>query len=138
MSSVQFLQSKFPGQQEEEYRRVLARYGLAGMSALQPIGTLSGGQKSRVVFAWMAMSNPHVLVLDEPTNHLDMDSIDALSKALRAYTGGIMIVSHDEQFLDSVCTEVLVCAEGRLKKFEGRVGDGDGVVKQYKKSLDCI
>ena len=67
-----------------------------------------------------------------------MDSIDALSKALRAYTGGIMIVSHDERFLDSVCTEVLVCDGGKLRKFEGRIGDGDGVVKQYKKSLDCV
>lgn len=69
-SSVRFLQQKFPGRTEEEYRRYLARYGLSGMTALQPIGTLSGGQKSRCVFAWMAMLNPHILVLDEPTNHL--------------------------------------------------------------------
>lgn len=67
-SSVQFLQGRFPGMQEEDYRRVLGRYGLTGTTALQPIGTLSGGQKSRVVFAWMAMNNPHVLVLDEPTS----------------------------------------------------------------------
>lgn len=51
------------------------------------------------------MSNPHVLVLDEPTNHLDMDSIDALARALREFKGGIVIVSHDQQFLDAVCRE---------------------------------
>jgi ATP-binding cassette subfamily F protein 3 len=67
-SSVAFLSSKFPGQTEEEYRRVLGRFGLTGMTAMQPIGTLSGGQKSRVVFAWMSMMNPHILVLDEPTS----------------------------------------------------------------------
>ncbi|KAJ3051263.1 hypothetical protein HK097_007748 [Rhizophlyctis rosea] len=134
-SSVQFLAGRFPGQQEEDYRRVLGRYGLTGTSALQPIGTLSGGQKSRVVFAWMAMSNPHVLILDEPTNHLDMDSIDALSAALREFKGGVAIVSHDEQFLDATCNEVWVCDKGTLNRFEGKVGDGDGVVRQYKKSL---
>jgi ATP-binding cassette subfamily F protein 3 len=68
MSSVQFLASQFPGRTEEEYRRVLGRFGLTGMTALQPIGTLSGGQKSRTVFAWMAMSQPHILILDEPTS----------------------------------------------------------------------
>jgi ATP-binding cassette subfamily F protein 3 len=69
ISSVAFLQGKFPGRTEEEYRRVLGRFGLSGMTALQPIGTLSGGQKSRVVFAQMAMFNPHVLILDEPTSN---------------------------------------------------------------------
>ncbi|KAJ3186117.1 hypothetical protein HDU82_004260, partial [Entophlyctis luteolus] len=67
-SSVQFLSARFPGRTEEEYRRVLGRFGLTGTSALQPIGTLSGGQKSRVVFAAMSLSNPHVLILDEPTS----------------------------------------------------------------------
>ncbi|RKO92418.1 P-loop containing nucleoside triphosphate hydrolase protein [Blyttiomyces helicus] len=134
-SSVQFLSGRFPGQQEEDYRRILGRFGLTGTTALQPIGTLSGGQKSRVVFAWMAMSNPHVLILDEPTNHLDMDSIDALAAACRAFTGGIAIVSHDERFLDAVCNEVWVCDNQTLTRFEGKVGDGDGVVRQYKKSL---
>ncbi|KAI8913068.1 P-loop containing nucleoside triphosphate hydrolase protein [Powellomyces hirtus] len=134
-SSVQFLQHKFPGQQEEDYRRVLGRYGLTGTTALQPIGTLSGGQKSRAVFAWMAMMNPHVLILDEPTNHLDMDSIDALASALREFKGGIAIVSHDERFLDAVCNEVWVCDNGKLTRFEGKQGNQDGVVKQYKASL---
>ena len=91
------------------------------------------------------MMNPHVLILDEPTNHLgillyftypDMDSIDALSKALRSFKGGVAIVSHDQQFLDSVCNEVWVCQGGGLTLFEGKEGDGSGVVSQYKRSLD--
>ncbi|KAI9090078.1 P-loop containing nucleoside triphosphate hydrolase protein [Phlyctochytrium arcticum] len=135
-SSVQFLQKKFPGMQEEDYRRVLGRYGLTGTTALQPIGTLSGGQKSRAVFAWMAMTNPHIMILDEPTNHLDMDSIDALASALRAFKGGIAIVSHDERFLDAVCNEVWVCDQEILTRFESKIGDGAGVVNQYKRSLN--
>ncbi|KAJ3409701.1 hypothetical protein HDU80_010536 [Chytriomyces hyalinus] len=134
-SSVQFLSSKFPGKTEEEYRRVLGRFGLTGTTALQPIGTLSGGQKSRVVFAAMSLSNPHVLILDEPTNHLDMDSIDALAMALREFKGGVAVISHDERFLDAVCNDVWVCAEGKLRSFQGAIGVGEGVVKQYKNSL---
>ncbi|KAJ3348872.1 ATP-binding cassette sub- F member 3 [Entophlyctis luteolus] len=120
-SSVQFLSARFPGRTEEEYRRVLGRFGLTGTSALQPIGTLSGGQKSRVVFAAM--------------NHLDMDSIDALAQALREFKGGVAVISHDERFLDAVCTEVWVCNGGKLRSFQGATGNGDGVVRQYKKSL---
>ena len=63
------------GMPEEEYRRILGRFGLTGTTALQPIGTLSGGQRSRVVFAWMAMMNPHVLILDEPTSKGIVDLI---------------------------------------------------------------
>ncbi len=83
----------------------------------------------------MSLLNPHVLILDEPTNHLDMDSIDALARALRQFKGGVAIVSHDQQFLDAVCNEVWVCANGVLTRFEGKPGVMAGVVEQYKKSL---
>jgi ATP-binding cassette subfamily F protein 3 len=135
VSSVTFLSRKFPGKKEEEYRNVLAQFGLSGMTAIQPIGTLSGGQKSRVVFAWMALLNPHILLLDEPTNHLDMDSIEALASALRQFKGGVCIVSHDERFLDSVCTTVCICQNGTVTNFQGKDGCVDGLVKQYKDSL---
>ena len=91
LSSVQFLAKQYPGIPEEEIRRVLGRYGLGGTAPLQPIGTLSGGQKSRTVFAALALSQPHVLILDEPTNHLDMDSIEALTAALVEFKGGLLI-----------------------------------------------
>ncbi len=83
----------------------------------------------------MAMSQPHILILDEPTNHLDMDSIEALSKALTEFEGGLLIVSHDQRFLDSVCQEVWICDNSTLNKFEGKAGCQDGIVYQYKKSL---
>jgi ATP-binding cassette subfamily F protein 3 len=62
-SALEFLQKKFPGKTEEEYRGVLGRFGISGNTAIQPMRTLSGGQKSRVVFAMMALNNPHILIL---------------------------------------------------------------------------
>ncbi len=135
LSSVQFLSKQYPAIPEEEIRRVLGRYGLGGTSPLQPIGTLSGGQKTRTAFAALALSQPHVLILDEPTNHLDMDSIDALTSALVEFKGGLLIVSHDQTFLDSICQEVWICNGGTLSKFEGSDTSTMGIVEQYKKSL---
>lgn len=136
MTCVQLLASKFPGQSEEEYRRQLGRFGITGQTGLQVIGTLSGGQKSRVVFTMIAMSHPHVLVLDEPTNHLDMDTIDALTLSLKDFNGGVLVVSHDEKFLDAVCNEVWICDNKRLTRFTGDENSHAGIVKQYKESLN--
>ncbi|KAG5220839.1 DNA topoisomerase [Salix suchowensis] len=73
---------------------------------LQPIGTLSGGQKSRVAFALLSLQRPHVLLLDEPTNHLDIEGLDALMLALQTWNGGVIIISHDERFITTVAKEV--------------------------------
>ncbi|RUP31129.1 P-loop containing nucleoside triphosphate hydrolase protein [Jimgerdemannia flammicorona] len=106
MSAVGFMANKWPGRTDEEYRRHLGSFGITGMVGLQQIKTLSGGQKSRVAFACLGLQNPHILILDEPTNHLDMDSIEALQEALAVFKGGVVIVSHDERFIDTVCNEI--------------------------------
>ncbi|KAJ1970063.1 ATP-binding cassette, regulator of translational elongation [Dispira parvispora] len=126
LSPVAYLAKAFPGKGEEEYRRHLGAFGITGMVGLQTIRTLSGGQKSRVSFACLAIQHPHILVLDEPTNHLDMDSIDALTNALREFGGGVVLVSHDERFIDAVANELWVCQDGTLSKFRG-----EGI-KEYK------
>ena len=69
----------------------------------------SGGQKSRVAFAALTFEKPHVVILDEPTNHLDMDTIEALANALSNFQGGVLVVSHDQHFISSLCTEIWVC-----------------------------
>ncbi|EIW86252.1 hypothetical protein CONPUDRAFT_114395 [Coniophora puteana RWD-64-598 SS2] len=121
MSPVQFLQSKFPGKTEQEYRGHLGNFQISGMTGLQLIGTLSGGQKSRVAFAALSLQNPHILLLDEPTNHLDIEGLDALMAALASWNGGVIIISHDERFITTVASELWVCADETVSKFMGDV-----------------
>jgi ATPase subunit of ABC transporter with duplicated ATPase domains len=93
---------------EQELRGFLGRFQISGADAVKPMQFLSGGQKSRVAFAQLAYRKPHLVIMDEPTNHLDMDAIDALIEALTAFTGGVVLVSHDQHFISSVCSEIWV------------------------------
>lgn len=104
------------------------RFGITGMTGLQKLGLLSGGQKSRVAFACLSLTNPHILVLDEPSNHLDMEAMDALSEALQKFEGGVLMVSHDVTMIQNVCTSLWVCDNGTVEKFPGDV-------KAYKKRI---
>ncbi|KAH0590182.1 hypothetical protein H2248_000355 [Termitomyces sp. 'cryptogamus'] len=121
MTPVQFLASKFPGKTEQEYRSHLGNFQISGMTGMQMIGTLSGGQKSRVAFAVLSLQRPHVLLLDEPTNHLDIEGLDALMLALQKWNGGVIIISHDERFITTVAKELWVCGDQTVTKFKGDV-----------------
>ena len=127
-SAVTFMSRSYPGRNDEEYRRHLGAFGITGTTGLQKMELLSGGQKSRVAFACLAIQNPHILVLDEPSNHLDIEAMDALSSALRAFEGGVLMVSHDVTMLQTVCTSLWVCDLGKVEKFEGDV-------KAYKRRI---
>jgi ATP-binding cassette subfamily F protein 3 len=98
----QFMQD-FPGATQEAYRSHLGSFGITGNLALRPNYLLSGGQKSRVAFSLAMWKNPHILVLDEPSNHLDIDAVNALIVALNNYNGGVIIVSHDQHLISTVC-----------------------------------
>ncbi|KAH7559248.1 hypothetical protein BM1_04185 [Bipolaris maydis] len=100
-SAVGFMSKKYHGKADEEYRRHLGAFGITGMTGLQKMALLSGGQKSRVAFACLALQNPHILVLDEPSNHLDIEAMDALSDALKNFQGGVLMVSHDVTMLQN-------------------------------------
>ncbi|KAG9104507.1 hypothetical protein FRC06_001888 [Ceratobasidium sp. 370] len=106
LSPVAFLAGRFPGKSEQEYRQHLGAFGITGLTGLQTIATLSGGQKSRVAFSVLSMQRPHLLLLDEPTNHLDIEGLDALMSALQSWNGGVILISHDERFITTVSNEV--------------------------------
>lgn len=129
-SAVGFMQKTYPGRTDEEYRRHLGAFGITGMTGLQKLELLSGGQKSRVAFACLSLTNPHILVLDEPSNHLDIEAMDALSTALQRFQGGVLMVSHDVTMLQNVCTSLWVCDQGTVEKFPGDVN-------AYKKKISA-
>ncbi|KAL0934248.1 translation initiation regulator [Colletotrichum truncatum] len=141
MSAVSFMAKTYPGKTDEEYRRQLGAFGITGTTGLQKMEVLSGGQKSRVAFACLALTNPHILVLDEPSNHLDIEAMDALADALKEFEGGVLMVSHDVTMLQTVCTSLWVCDGGTVEKFPGDVqaykkriaaqADAAGVVKAH-------
>jgi ATP-binding cassette subfamily F protein 3 len=140
-SAVSFMAKTYPGKTDEEYRRQLGAFGITGTTGLQKMALLSGGQKSRVAFACLALQNPHILVMDEPSNHLDIEAMDALAEALKEFQGGVLIVSHDVTLLQTVCTSLWVCENGTVEQFPGDVqaykkriiaqADAAGVVKAH-------
>ncbi|KAL1676431.1 P-loop containing nucleoside triphosphate hydrolase protein [Schizophyllum commune] len=87
---------------EQTSRAFLGSFGLHGRTATIPVGMLSGGQKVRLALALLVYPAPHLLVLDEVSTHLDMDTTSALIRALRAFTGAVLLVSHDRHFIHCV------------------------------------
>ena len=111
-------------------RQHLGKFGISGEQSLQPIQSLSGGQKTRVVLASCALLLPHILLLDEVTNNLDMDSIQALGEALQRYQGAIIAVTHDQHFAELIHAEIHVCKDKKLIKFEGDFNQYRNLVKE--------
>jgi ATP-binding cassette subfamily F protein 2 len=129
LSPIDYMRRKFPDlpQDTDHWRQSLGKYGLTGSHQTSPIGHLSHGLQTRLVFAELALSRPHMLLLDEPTNHLDMESIDALAEAIKTFTGGVVLVSHDFRLLKEVADHIIVVDKG--------VSVFDGTIAEYKKIL---
>lgn len=129
LSPVEYLKSKFPGRHNDiqGWRGECGQLGVTGDQQLAPISQLSDGLKSRLAFAEIRMQNPHILLLDEPTNAFDMEGIDALAEAINAFTGGVVLVSHDFRLLSQVAREIWVVDQG--------ISVWQGDIQSYKESL---
>ncbi|HWX74011.1 MAG TPA: ABC-F family ATP-binding cassette domain-containing protein [Solirubrobacteraceae bacterium] len=100
-------------------RALLGRFLFSGEEAEKPLEGLSGGERRRLSLAILVSSRANVLILDEPTNHLDIESREALEDALRAFTGAIVLVSHDRALLDAVGTRTVALEDGALHSYTG-------------------
>lgn len=182
LSALANMMARWPLSKEQDLRSHLGKYEICGNDAIKPLKFTSGGQKSRVAFACLTYSKPHVVLLDEPTNHvspesvrqciaitsavlracvhvvrvlcaccicvscdlcsscchalihtltlvscqLDMESIQALSGALKSFTGGVLVISHDQYFIKQVCTQIWEVKDRMVIPFNGDID-------QYKK-----
>ncbi|HXW59065.1 MAG TPA: ABC-F family ATP-binding cassette domain-containing protein [Solirubrobacteraceae bacterium] len=100
-------------------RALLGRFLFSGEEAEKPLDGLSGGERRRLSLAVLVQSGANVLLLDEPTNHLDIESREALEDALRAFTGALVLVSHDRALLDAVGSRTVVVEQGSLHSYVG-------------------
>jgi len=124
-SAVEFLCDRFKDDKEMMMhkdkngyaRRRLGRFKLTGKQHTQKMKYLSGGQKSRVAFCVATWIKPHFLILDEPTNHLDMETIDSLMEAIESFPGGVLVISHDQYFLEKAADEYWAVTEKKIKSF---------------------
>ncbi|KAJ8425952.1 hypothetical protein Cgig2_016232 [Carnegiea gigantea] len=123
MPALHYMMQEYPGNEEEKMRAAIGKFGLSGKAQVMPMKNLSDGQKSRVIFAWLAYRQPHMLLLDEPTNHLDIETIDSLADALNEWDGGMVLVSHDFRLINQVAHEIWVCENQTVTRWEGDIID---------------
>jgi ATP-binding cassette subfamily F protein 3 len=112
-----------PDVKEPSVRAKLGAFGFSRDLADNKIKSLSGGEKARLLFAFMSIDAPHLLLLDEPTNHLDIDAREALVHALNNYEGAIVIVSHDPNMVERVADRLWVVRDGACQHFDGDLED---------------
>ncbi|XP_030958889.1 ABC transporter F family member 1 [Quercus lobata] len=130
VSALQYMIREYPGNEEEKMRAAIGKFGLTGKAQVMPMKNLSDGQRSRVIFAWLAYRQPQLLLLDEPTNHLDIETIDSLAEALNEWDGGLVLVSHDFRLINQVAHEIWVCENQAVTRWEGDIMDFKAHLKQ--------
>lgn len=120
---VEYICSMWPDRVEKNIRAHLGRFGLEQEKAVTRIKSLSGGEKTRLLFARISIDNPELLILDEPTNHLDISGRDALADALNVYQGAVILISHDFHLLETVADSLWLVHSHTCRTFDGDLNE---------------
>ena len=104
---------------QADIKSILNGFNFPEATWSKKIGSLSGGEKTRLAFVKLLLRKPPLLLLDEPTNYLDLDTLDWLENYLKSYAGAILVVSHDQYFLDNLATQIFELQFGKLTVFKG-------------------
>ncbi|HMS06163.1 MAG TPA: ATP-binding cassette domain-containing protein [Burkholderiaceae bacterium] len=124
-----------PDAREQELRNFLGSFLFTGDMVGQAVGSMSGGEKARLVLAMIVWQRPNLLLLDEPTNHLDLTTREALAMALNEFDGTVMLVSHDRALLRATCDEFWLVARGGVQTFDGDLDDYQRYLLEEAKRL---
>lgn len=117
------LQRISPKATEQAIRNFLGGFNFKGDMALESIQNFSGGEKARLALAIVVWQKPNLLLLDEPTNHLDLEMCHALTVALQAFNGAVILVSHDRHLLRNTVDQLLLVHDGQAENFDGDLQD---------------
>jgi len=123
ITPVQTLARHRPKMTETELRTRLGSMGLTGDKALTKVGSLSGGERARLMLTIATLDKPNLLILDEPTNHLDIDAREELLVALNDFEGAVVLVSHDRRLIEGTVDRLLLVADGKVEPFDGDLDD---------------
>ncbi|MGS2723192.1 ATP-binding cassette domain-containing protein [Porticoccus sp. GXU_MW_L64] len=135
-SPLLHLQRLAPDAREQQLRDFLGGFGFRGDKASDPVGPFSGGEKARLALALLVWQQPNLLLLDEPTNHLDLDMREALVFAIQAFTGAVVVVSHDRHLLNTVVDEFYLVADGSVTPFDGDLESYHRLLLKAEKNTD--
>ncbi|NIF82188.1 ATP-binding cassette domain-containing protein [Comamonas sp. Tr-654] len=120
---------------EQDLRNWLGTFNFSGDMVKQSVGSMSGGEKARLVLAMIVWQRPNLLLLDEPTNHLDLATREALAMALNDFDGTVMLVSHDRHLLRAVCEDFWMVGRGVVGPFDGDLDDYQRYLLEESKRL---
>lgn len=126
------LQRLAPKASDQDIRNFLGGFDFRGDKALDTIANFSGGEKARLALAMIAWRRPNLLILDEPTNHLDLEMRHALTVALQAFEGAVVLVSHDRHLLKNTVDDFWLVHSARVEEFKGDLSDYERWLAKYQ------
>ena len=131
---VDHMQRVMPRATVQQVRGQLARFGLDVDRAETRVGSLSGGEKARLLLALATRDAPHLLILDEPTNHLDIDAREALVRALAEFSGAVLLITHDPDLVDLIADRLWLVGDGTVKPYDGDLDDYRKLLSERSRS----